>query len=166
LADWLSLRATNEAVWIPMRETSDVRRLLNAWTQLSEGKLRVQAATDDRLEWAWVEDGVLEWTVMLRDDGIVVVDSSVALDHVRKWETEGGRLAEVLVARGVDEMLEGADRSGAYLDFAALRSLGEPFVDIARGFDAASVVAKTDGDNGEMIRIRLIITSETARSGD
>lgn len=158
LADWLTLGATSEAVLIGVRDRTAIRRALDAWTQLSEGRLQVQSTGPDKQEWAWFEDDEIRWTAMLGRDYVLVVDSSVALDHARSWEHTPVALADVLKSRGVDELLEGPRRSGIYVDVAALRTIvGDAVDDVIPGLQAIRASARPDADGREVVDVRLTL---------
>ena len=69
------------SVYKALADRKPLRRLFDAWTQLSRGKLHVQRATGETLEWAWIDDGELRWTVVL---GVVVVVGDVELIEKRE----------------------------------------------------------------------------------
>lgn len=160
LSDWMRLRATREAVFIPIRQRDTIRRALDAGTQMSGGDLRVQRATGERLEWAWLVDGELSWTVVLGQDYLVFLDSSVSLEHFRTWRTTRPELPDSLVRRGVDDLVAPENRSGIYVDLGAVRSMvGEPVAGIAPDFQAATIVAR-EQDGQEVIDITLTTTTK------
>jgi hypothetical protein len=151
-AQWATLGGTREAVLIPIADPLPIRRLMDAWTQLSQGKLHVQETAGDHLQWAWLEEGELLWSVIVAEDYVVFVDSSVALEHAEQWETRPAPLSESLVKRGVDDLLDDAPRSGAYLDLAALRAIfGDRFGGWFPTVDAVTLV------EDRSTRIRVLV---------
>ena len=116
------LEATREALVVPFEDREAIEEVLNAMTQLSQGKLR-REAVGHTIQYAWFDAGALEWAVILSDEHLAIVDSMVAFDHVGNWERSPRSMDESLVERGVDDML-GLERGlGAYLDAATVRSI-------------------------------------------
>lgn len=120
--DLLSLRATREAVLIPIDDQGRMERVLNAWTQASQGRLNRQAA-GSTLQYAWLDEGALEWAIILAEDHVVFVDSTAAFDHALVYERAARPVEGALVDRGLPELLTGVDRSGFYVDAASLANL-------------------------------------------
>ncbi len=122
IPDLFQLRATREAVLVPVKDTEKAKRFLDILTQLSKGKLNRQALGDS-MQYAWIDDGPLEWAVIVGKDHAIVVDSSAAFDKATIYERGARKLPAALEARGADKLLDGAHRSGAYIDLAALANL-------------------------------------------
>lgn len=148
VADIVGLRATREAVLIPIRSREPLEDVLNAATQLSRGKLNRQI-TGDSIQYAWIDDG-LQWALVLTDEAIIVVDSTAAFDHAIAYERSARPLDEVLSQKGVDAVFAPSIQAGAYIDTGSLARLMadagdaqlaswiEPFESI--------VMTDTDGD--------------------
>ena len=118
----IRLEAPRVAAVIPFEDRDRLRQLLDATTQLSKGKLRRQAM-DRTIQYAWLDDGALQWIVILDEDYLVVVDSMGAFDQVRRWEQSPQPLEGVFAERGVDALLERRQGLGAYLDLATIRGM-------------------------------------------
>lgn len=152
LNDWLLLRATHEAVVLPIRERTPIRRALGAWTQLSRGRLQALTTAaqseEQHDEWGYFDDGELRFSVVLGANFVAFVDSTVALDRARSWSTTVPVPAE-LTRRGIGALLEGRDRYGLYADAALLEAW---FGALPYGSVAATVAP--DG-RGELVRAHL-----------
>ncbi len=122
IASMIRLEAPRVAAVIPFEDRDRLRQLLDATTQLSKGKLRRQAM-DRTIQYAWLDDGALQWIVILDEDYLVVVDSMGAFDQVRRWEQSPQPLEGVFAERGVDALLERRQGLGAYLDLATIRGM-------------------------------------------
>lgn len=120
--DVLTLKATREAVLVPIHDRKRMERVLNAWTQASKGKLNRQPS-GNTLQFAWLDDGALEWAIILADDHILVVDSTAAFDHAIAYERAARPLDAALSDRKLPELFAGVDRSGFYLDASSLANL-------------------------------------------
>ncbi len=122
---WMSLirlEAPRMAAVIPFEDRERLRRVLDAMTQLSKGQLRRQAM-DRTIQYAWLDDGALEWILILDDDYLVVVDSMGAFDQVRRWEQSPRPLEGEFAQRQVDDLLDRRQGVGAYLDLATIRAM-------------------------------------------
>lgn len=153
ITDWVTLKATRDAVLVPIADPTPVRRLFDAWTQLSKGRLHVQEARGERLQWAWVEDGELRWSALVGRDYVLFVDSSVALRHASRWQNQPEPLSRSLRDRGVDTLLEARSRSGLYLDLAALRAVSEG--GLASWFPTIDAVTLIEDRSGTRLRLSL-----------
>lgn len=120
--DLFQLRATREAILVPVKNTEDLKRFLDILTQLSKGKLNRQALGES-MQYAWIDEGPLQWAVIVGNDHAIVVDSSAAFDKATIYERGARRLPDALEAKGVSKLMEGAHRSGAYIDLASLANL-------------------------------------------
>ncbi len=143
------LDATREALVLPFRDRDEIQLALDAFTQLSQGGLRRQAM-EHTIQYAWFDDGALEWALILGDEHLVLVDSIVAFDHVRSWERSPRPLEGTFVDHGVDQMLSAHRGVGVYLDLATLRSLAresgaEGLTAWLRPVDAARIQSDIDG---------------------
>lgn len=127
----IRLEATREALVIPFEDREAIQKVLDAFTQVTQGGLRRQAM-EHTIQYAWFEEGALEWALILAEDHLVLVDSIVAFDHVRSWEQTPRPLEGTFAEQGVDDMLRASQGLGIYLDLATLRSL-------ARESDAEAV---------------------------
>lgn len=149
LADVFQLRATREAVLLPIQNRESMERVLNVMTQLSRGNLRRQAIGDS-IQYAWLPDGALEWALILNNDYLVVVDSAAAVDHALAYERSAQAPGAMLSDLGVEAIFEKSSRSGFYIDVVALSNIlaesGHPIVAAwLRPFQA--VVLTTDDVN-------------------
>ena len=120
--DILTLRATREAVLIPIADRQRMERVLDAWTQASKGKLNRQPS-GDTIQYAWLEDGALAWALILGRDHVVFVDSTAAFDHAIAYERSARPLDGTLIEKGLPVLFEEVDRSGLYLDTTSLSNL-------------------------------------------
>lgn len=122
IASMVRLETTREAVVVPIDDSDEVEHVFNIFTQLSQGSLRRDAG-EHTIQYAWFDDGALEWAVLLTDDHLAFVDSMIALDRFRRWEQSPSPLDQVFVDRGVDEMLQGRRGMGVYLDTGTIRTI-------------------------------------------
>ncbi len=120
--DVLTLRATREAVLIPIADRQRMERVLDAWTQASKGKLNRQPS-GDTIQYAWLDDGALSWALILGRDHVVFVDSTAAFDHAIAYERAARPLDGSLIEKGLPVLFEEVDRSGIYLDTTSLSNL-------------------------------------------
>lgn len=116
------LEGTREAVVVPIEDRDRMEAVLDALTALSRGGLRRQAM-EHTIQYAWFDDGALEWAVISSDDHLVFVDSMVAFDHVASWERSPSRFDDALVERGVEAMMEARRGLAMYLDLATVRGV-------------------------------------------
>lgn len=121
LADLFRLRATREALLIPIKSRDRMEDILNAATQLSKGKLNRQD-TGDSIQYAWI-DGGLQWATILGKDHVILVDSTAAFDHAVAYERNARPLGQVMRDKGLDRLFAGQNRSGIYLDSQSLSNL-------------------------------------------
>ncbi len=131
MADVFQLKATREAVLLPIQNHEAMERVLNVMTQLSRGNLRRQAIGDS-IQYAWLPDGVLEWALILNNDYLIVVDSAAAVDHALAYERSAQAPGPMLSDLGVEAIFEKTSRSGFYIDVVALSNIlaesGHPIV--------------------------------------
>jgi len=121
LADIFRLRATREALLVPIKSRERMEDVLNAATQLSKGKLNRQD-TGSSIQYVWVDEG-LQWAIILAKDHIILVDSTAAFDHAVAYERNARPLGEVMRKKGLDTLFSGRDKSGLYLDAQSLSNL-------------------------------------------
>jgi hypothetical protein len=121
LYDLFRLRATREAVLIPIKSRERLEPILDVATQLSRGRLRRQVIRHT-IQYAWIPDGSLEWALILHDDYVLFVDSAVAFDHAIAWERSARNLSDSLREVGLGRILE-ENRSGFYVDLTTLANL-------------------------------------------
>ncbi len=149
VASLARLESTREAVVVPIEDRERMEQVLDAFTQLSRGGLRRQAM-EHTIQYAWFDDGALEWAVILSDDHLVFVDSMVAFDHVGSWERSPSRLDATLSDRGVGEMMDGTRGLALYLDVATVRGIlkeggDEELVKWLEPFEALRIETDVDG---------------------
>ncbi len=149
LASLIRLDSTRGAVVVPFEDREAMEMVLNAFTQLTKGKLRRQA-TERTIQYARFDDGILKWAAILADEHLIIVDSAVAFDYVGDWERSPSPLDEIFVERGVDEMLGEKRGLGLYVDVATVRSLvreggDEELVAWLEPLEAIRVVSDVDG---------------------
>jgi hypothetical protein len=118
----LSLGATREVILLPIRHRDRLERTLDIFTQLSQGQLSRQKVRDT-VQYAWFEEGVLRWAMILADDHAILVDSATALDRAKAYERRGRPLGEEATSMGIEPLLSGQTTSGLYLDAATLSNL-------------------------------------------
>ena len=121
LDDLFKLKATREAVLIPIKDRNALEPILDVATQISRGHLRRQVIRHT-IQYAWIPDGSLEWALILHDDYLLFVDSAVAFDHAIAWERSPRSLSDSLKEVGLDRILE-EKRSGFYVDLTTLSNL-------------------------------------------
>lgn len=118
----LRLRATREAVLLPIQRRPELEELLNVFMQMSQGRMR-RMVTGHTVQYAWFGEDSLEWAMILSDSHLLFLDSSVGFDHALSWERNPRSLGESLEARGLPELL-GRDRGvGLYVDLGTIRTL-------------------------------------------
>lgn len=150
----LELDATTETIVVGVKDRQRLRELLDAWTQLSAGRLQVQVSGETPT-WAWLEDGELRWTAMLGEKHLLIADSDTAIERTKRWRDEPGLpLADKLADRGANGLFEGRDRSGAYLDLTKFK---DAMPEHAASFPpiASITVTAEPHEKGEFIRVRL-----------
>jgi hypothetical protein len=116
----LEMQATREAILMPIRDRTLAERTLDAFTQLSRGRLSRQTA-EHTVHYAWLQDGLLEWAFVLGDDHLLYVDSATAFDQAMIYERRGGSLSREMSA--LAPLLQPRRRSGLYLDVATFSDL-------------------------------------------
>lgn len=160
------LETTREAVVIPIEDSEEVGRVLDAFTQLSRGALRRDAG-ERTIQYAWFDDGALEWALILSDEHLAYIDSMVARDRLTGWERSPSPLDEEFVDRDVDSMLQARRGLGMYLEVDTIRTMldeggAETRAEWLEGIDALSM--KTDaGGTPEMAELRVWLSD---RGGD
>lgn len=120
--DLAKLEATREAVLLPIKEREPLEQVLNGLTTVSKGSLTRQKV-GHTLQYAWLDDGELKWAVILSDEHLIFVDSSVAFDHAVAYERSAGPLGEKFEKMGVARIFDEDDAAGLYLDTASLASI-------------------------------------------
>ena len=118
----LSMEATREVILLPIRHRNRLERTLDIVTQLSQGQLSRQKVRD-AVQYAWFEEGVLRWAMILADDHAILVDSATALDRAKAYERRGRPLGEEAETMGIEPLLAQPTTSGLYLDAATLSNL-------------------------------------------
>jgi len=116
----LELRATREAVLLPIQDRVIAEQTLDAFTQLSQGRLSRENA-EHTVHYAWLEGGLLEWAFILDDTHLLFVDSAAAFDQAMIYERRGGSLSDELTP--LAPLMKGRHRSGIYLDTAILADI-------------------------------------------
>ena len=122
VAQTAAMETTREAVLVPFEEREGIESVLNALTQLSRGRLQREAG-EHTIQYAWFDDGVLEWAVILSDDELAFVDTMVANEHIQQWMRSPQPLGGIFEERGVESMLGARRGMGAYLDVATIRTM-------------------------------------------
>lgn len=149
IAGLTRLDLTREAVLLPFEDRERMEAILNAWTQMSRGNLRRQVIRHT-IQYAWFDDGVLKWAVILTDEHLLILDSGVAFGYASSWERSPQPFSGVFEDRGVGTMLEARRGLAAYLDLTTLRSIlreGESseMADLLDGLDAIRIETDVDG---------------------
>lgn len=165
LADVFQLKATREAILLPIQDREAMERLLNVMTQLSRGNLRRQAIRDS-IQYAWLPDGALEWALILNNDYLVIVDSAVAVDHALAYERSAPLHSSMLSDLGIEALFNNISRSGFYIDVVALSNIfaesGYPVVSAwLRPFQAVVLTTDDVGQVGHT-NIELTLSSDEA----
>lgn len=122
LRDVFALKATREAALLTLQEGKKLGDVLDAATQLSQGKLRRQAA-EGATQYAWFERGELRWALLLHDDYVIWIDSPVAFTRASQQTRSSLPLKPTWQPTHLPELLKERDRSGVYLDMSALLAL-------------------------------------------
>ena len=122
LRDLTSLRATREAVLWTLHDGRKLGQALDAATQLSRGRLRRQAA-EGAIQYAWFDEGELRWAILLHEDYAILIDSPVAFSRAMSQVRSPQPLAASWQPVHLPELLRERDRSGLYVDLAALLPL-------------------------------------------
>ena len=121
MADFFSLDATREAVLLPIESGERLRNVLDAVTTLSDGKLNRQTV-GDTVQYAWIEEGNLNWAIIVAADYAIVVDSTAAFDHAVIYARSARPLPKGMKDLGLDQLFDG-NRSSLYMDSGALSNL-------------------------------------------
>lgn len=117
------LELTREAVLLPLEERETVEHVLDKLTQISKGRLSRQKG-EHTIQYAWLEEGRLEWAVVLADDHLVAVDSPTAFDRAMAYQRRGRDLEKSERREmGVAPLLDRPDASGLYLDTRSIAQL-------------------------------------------
>ncbi len=113
------LRATREALYVPLKQSSVMENVLDAWTQISPHLSRQRV--ENSVQYAWVKDNVLSWAILLNQDHMIVVDSTAAFDRALAYQRNPRAIpvADPLIA----ELLETPNRTGMVLDARGLANL-------------------------------------------
>ena len=119
----LELRATSEAILLPIKSRKKAERLLDKMTQITQGRLSRQRG-EHTVQYAWFDEGELEWAFILSDEHIIFVDSATAFGQAMQFERRGRPLgSEEIDKLGIGPLLERRGRSGIYLDTGTLANL-------------------------------------------
>lgn len=157
LANILFLKGTREAVYIPVKSRQRIEDLLNAWTQISKGKLNRQVV-QQTIQYAWFEDGNLTWALLLGPDHVILVDSTAAFDRAMAFQRSAPSV------KAADErvmpLLEGRDLSGFFVDTRALANLmgTEPldsFQRVLEPLKSVRVISETMDNSVSRMTIRV-----------
>lgn len=117
------LRATREVVLLPIKSYEKAERLLDKLTQITRGRLSRQR-DEHTVQYIWLEDGSLEWALILGEEYVLFVDSATSLQKATQYERRGRRLTETQISdMGIGPLLEKQQRSGLYLDTGTLAEL-------------------------------------------
>jgi hypothetical protein len=124
--DWMNsvmrLDATREAVLLPIKDREKMRRVLDALTTVTKGKLQRQAV-GETIQYAYFREGELEWAFILGDNHVLYVDSAVAFDQAMQYERSAHPLGESMGETGIDTLIAPAQVSGFYIDAENLGNL-------------------------------------------
>jgi hypothetical protein len=159
--DVVKLDATREAVLLPIKEREPLEQVLNALTTVSKGKLTRQEV-GHTLQYAWLDDGQLKWAVILSDENLIYVDSSVAFEHAVEYERGAGPLGEQIEEAGITRIFDDRAAAGVYLDTASLTNmLAEAGSEHAKGWITpfrTAIVTTRDEDGVGVTDIELEIS--------
>ena len=167
MASLIRLESTRQAVVIPFEDRQRIEVVLDALTQVSRGALRRQAIRHT-IQYAWFDDGALEWAVILGDEHLVIVDSMVAFDHVGSWERSPRPMRGVLTQRGVDTMMEANQGLAVYLDVSTVRGIikeGER-AEMAQWLAPVDALRWETDVDGDPNQLRVTLWSSEQKSGD
>lgn len=117
---WM-LRATQEAVYLPIRDRIKLEYVLDAVTQLTHQRL-VRQRVDEVVQYAWLDDGVLEWALLLTDDAILYVDGPLAFERAASFLRARRRGTPQPTVPDAARLLEHPSASGVYVNVAQLRA--------------------------------------------
>ncbi len=148
----LELKATREAVLLPIKEREPLVQVLDALTTVSKRKLTRQAV-GHTLQYAWMENGELKWALIVSDEHVIYVDSAVAFEHAVDYERGAGPMGEKLDKLGITRLFDKKDAAGVYLDAASLADILEEAghkdaVAWLAPFRSVVVTTGVDGDTG------------------
>ncbi len=116
----LMLSASREAIILPLRDRHKLARLLDALTQLTQGRLRRQDL-GQVVHYAWMVEGELRWALVLHDEALLIVDNTATFRHAMNHVQRPRPLRAAQLALGLGRLLDDeADRSGLYVDLQAL----------------------------------------------
>lgn len=148
----VKLQATREAILMPIRDREPLEKVLDAWTTLSKSKLSRQSA-GQTLQYAWLEEGELQWALILSDEYIIFVDSAAAFEHAVAYEERARPLGEEFEEHGLTGLVDGPHQAGLFLDMATLTDLlaeseRTEAVRWLRPFDSLLMTSGVDDDVG------------------
>lgn len=118
----VKLQATREAILMPIRDREPLEQVLDGWTTLSKSKLSRQRA-GQTLQYAWLEEGELQWAFILSDKYLIFVDSAAAFEHAVAYEERARPLGEEFEEHGLTRLVDGQHQAGLFVDTATLTDL-------------------------------------------
>ena len=121
IRDVLMLRATHEVIYLPIKDPKKLTRFLDAVTQLTRNRLQRQSV-GETLQYAWSDEDILHWAVIIHGDVAMLIDSTAAFDHVMRHVDAPKPMATALTRRGVPKLLGADVHAGLYLDFTSIRT--------------------------------------------
>lgn len=140
--DLVALRATREAVFLPIRDRAKIALVLDALTQLTKGALR-RKRVEDAVQYAWFDpNGELQGALLLHDHHVILIDSAPAFARAMAYTRNPAPLATGL--SHLDPLLSPQNISGLSLDVSTLRGLlpkdsPKALLDLARTIDRVSL---------------------------
>lgn len=159
LRDVFELRTTREVVLLPIRSRKRLERLLDKLTQVTRGRLSRQKSGHS-VEYAWFDDGTLEWALILQDEHLLFVDSATSNAKASQYERRGRPLSESeLEEMRLSELFTNPERSGLFLDTGALANLlhENNFERAARWLRPLESLELTTGMEKEISVSRLVL---------
>jgi hypothetical protein len=164
LPELVRLAGTREAVLWTLKDGASVSRAIDIWTGLSKGKLRRQRV-DDRVQYAWFDEGTMEWALLVDGESLIFVDGLAAFDHATQYQRSARPVSSAL-DETLRPLLAGRQRSGFYLDLRSLSALlAETDNSVAaawiRPFTSVLLTTDTKEDGVTVTRIRFSLSSET-----
>ena len=117
---WM-LRATQEAVYLPIRDRIKLEYVLDAVTQLTHQRL-VRQRVNETVQYAWFTDGALEWALLLTDEAVIYVDGPLAFERAASFLRAKRRGTPQEAVPDAARLLEHPSASGVYLNAAQLRA--------------------------------------------
>lgn len=159
LRDVFELQATREVVLLPIRSRKRLERLLDKLTQVTRGRLSRQKSGHS-VEYAWFDDGTLEWALILQDEHLLFVDSATSNAKASQYERQGRPLsASELKEMRLSELFSDPKRSGLFLDTGALANLlhENGFERQAKWLGPFESLEITTGMEGETSHSRLVL---------